>query len=48
MAEIELKEDRDSRLREVEHPHSPVAQFSADEPLKLDAGVALGPFQIAY
>ncbi|HUI97094.1 MAG TPA: homoserine O-acetyltransferase [Xanthobacteraceae bacterium] len=48
MAEIELKEDRDSRLREVAHPHSPVAHFSADEPLKLDAGVALGPFQIAY
>jgi len=48
MAEIELKDDRDVRLREAEHPHSPVARFSADEPLKLDAGVALAPFQIAY
>jgi homoserine O-acetyltransferase len=48
MAETQLKDDHDFRLREVEHPHSPVARFSADEPLKLDAGVALAPFQIAY
>src|SRR5499427_6915462 len=48
MAETQLTEDRDVRLREAEQPHSPVARFSADEPLKLDAGVALGPFQIAY
>jgi homoserine O-acetyltransferase len=48
MAEIKLKDQRDLRLREVEHPHSPVATFGADEPLKLDAGVSLAPFQIAY
>ncbi len=48
MAEIELKEDRDLRLREAEQPHSPVARFGADAPLKLDAGVELAPFQIAY
>jgi homoserine O-acetyltransferase/O-succinyltransferase len=48
MAEIELEDDRDVRLREAENPHSPVARFGADEPLKLDAGVALAPFQIAY
>jgi homoserine O-acetyltransferase len=48
MAEIKLKDQRDLRLREVEHPHSPVARFGADEPLRLDAGVSLAPFQIAY
>jgi len=48
MAEIKLKDQRDLRLREAEHPHSPVAHFGADEPLKLDAGVSLAPFQIAY
>ncbi len=29
-------------------PKSPVATFGADEPLAMDAGVALAPFQIAY
>ena len=48
MAEIKLKDQRDLRLREAEHPHSPVASFGADEPLRLDAGVSLAPFQIAY
>jgi homoserine O-acetyltransferase len=48
MAEIELKDDRDIRLREAEQPHSPVARFATDAPLRLDAGVALAPFQIAY
>jgi homoserine O-acetyltransferase/O-succinyltransferase len=48
MAEIKLKDQRDLRLREVEHPHSPVAHFGTDEPLRLDAGVLLAPFQIAY
>ncbi len=48
MAETQLKDQRDLRLREAEHPHSPVAHFGADQPLKLDAGVALAPFQIAY
>jgi homoserine O-acetyltransferase len=33
---------------QVEHPASPVARFGADEPLPLDAGVALAPFQIGY
>src|ERR1700751_6110921 len=48
MAETQLKDDRDVRLREAEQPHSPVISFAADAPLKLDAGVALAPFQIAY
>ncbi|GEO99375.1 homoserine O-acetyltransferase MetX [Methylobacterium haplocladii] len=29
-------------------PKSPVALFGADEPLAMDSGAALGPFQIAY
>jgi homoserine O-acetyltransferase len=48
MAETQLKDDRDVRQREAEHPQSPVVRFGADKPLKLDAGVALTPFQIAY
>jgi homoserine O-acetyltransferase len=48
MAETQLTDDRDLREREAEKPHSPVARFSPDEPLKLDAGVELAPFQIAY
>jgi homoserine O-acetyltransferase len=48
MAEIKLKDQRDLRLREAEQPHSPVARFGTDEPLRLDAGVSLAPFQIAY
>ena len=34
--------------READEPHSEVARFGADKPLKLDAGVNLAPFQIAY
>jgi homoserine O-acetyltransferase len=36
------------RAREADHPHSPVEVFGADQPLRLDAGVALGPLQVAY
>src|SRR6266702_5100236 len=35
--------------READRPHeSLIAHFGADKPLKLDAGVELAPFQIAY
>ena len=35
--------------READDPRdSAVARFGADKPLKLDAGVELSPFQIAY
>ena len=34
--------------REAEAPQSPVVQFGADKPLRLDCGVDLSPFQIAY
>jgi homoserine O-acetyltransferase len=33
---------------QAERPASPVAHFGTDEPLPLDAGVSLSPFQIAY
>ncbi len=33
---------------EADAPHSLVARFGADQPLKMDAGVDLGPLQIAY
>src|SRR5262249_56444771 len=35
--------------READQPHeSLIAHFGVDSPLKLDAGVELAPFQIAY
>src|SRR3954463_1728258 len=41
--------DAASRAREADAPrNSMVARFGADKPLKLDAGVELSPFQIAY
>jgi homoserine O-acetyltransferase len=38
----------DEREREADHPSSEVALFSSDEPLRLDCGIDLAPFQIAY
>src|SRR6185437_6886354 len=39
----------DERGSEADHPHdSAVVRFGPDKPLKLDAGVELSPFQIAY
>src|SRR5919201_6822546 len=48
MAELRLKPDLRDRLSEAENPHSHVARFGPDQPLKLDAGVELAPFQVAY
>lgn len=50
MVETQLNTVRDvaDRVREAEHPQSPVVRFGADRPLQLDAGVSLAPFQIAY
>ena len=36
------------RAHEADHPTSPVAKFGMDQPLKLDCGIDLAPFQIAY
>ena len=45
-----LKSDTASteRAHEADHPSSLVAQFGADKPLRLDCGIDLAPFQIAY
>lgn len=51
MSKAELTDARDEAdaPREADQPHdSLVARFGADKPLKLDAGVELAPFQIAY
>src|SRR5262245_24687827 len=48
MADAQLRSDLRDRLSEAENPRSHVARFGSDRPLKLDAGVELTPFQIAY
>src|SRR5262249_54580763 len=48
MVEVSATLEAADRAREADHPHSAVVRFGADKPLKLDAGVDLSPFQIAY
>ena len=49
MAEVGIAPDASARTREADHPRdSLLARFGIDKPLKLDAGVTLSPFQIAY
>ena len=38
----------EDRAQEADHPSSPLATFGVDQPLQLDCGVDLSPFQIAY
>src|SRR6185312_996669 len=38
----------EERSHEVDHPNSLLARFGTDQPLKLDCGLDLAPFQIAY
>ena len=38
----------EERSHEADHPTSQLAQFGAEAPLKLDCGIDLSPFQIAY
>ena len=38
----------EERAHEADHPTSQVALFGTDQPLKLDCGIDLAPFQIAY
>src|SRR5215213_5550610 len=40
--------DAADRVREADNPHSLMVRFGPDKPLRLDAGVDLAPFQIAY
>src|SRR6202521_968852 len=51
MVEAKLTSPREAvdAPREADHPHdSLLVRFGPDKPLKLDAGVELSPFQIAY
>jgi len=49
MADVGTAPEVSARSSEAEHPRdSLVARFGADKPLRLDAGVTLSPFQIAY
>ena len=48
MDEAGVTFDVNDRAREADSPRSPLVRFGADKPLRLDAGVALCPFQIAY
>ena len=47
-AETRIGDIEEVARSQAESPASPVARFGANEPLSLDAGVALAPFQIAY
>src|SRR6185312_2680522 len=38
----------EERSHEADHPTSQVAQFGTEAPLRLDCGIDLAPFQIAY
>src|ERR687896_2682796 len=38
----------EDRAHEADHPTSPVVKFGIEQPLKLDCGIDLAPFQIAY
>jgi homoserine O-acetyltransferase len=48
MVETSATLDPADRARETDNPRSLVVRFGADKPLRLDAGVDLAPFQIAY
>ena len=46
--ETQIGEIEDLARAQADRPASAVAHFGPDEPLPLDAGVSLAPFQIAY
>ena len=48
MNEHLLRDVACSSRSEADEPTSPLRRFGADEPLPLDAGLTLGPWQIAY
>jgi homoserine O-acetyltransferase len=49
MVELNTVREAESQTREADEPRdSLLVRFGADKPLKLDAGVELSPFQIAY
>ena len=47
-AEVGVRPEIAGGMSEADNPQSPVVRFGRDKPLKLDAGVELSPFQIAY
>ena len=47
-AKLTVARSRPNPTRETENPQSQVVRFGAQQPLRLDAGVDLVPFQIAY
>ena len=47
-ADVSVRPEIAGGMSEADNPHSPVVRFGRDKPLKLDAGVELSPFQIAY
>jgi homoserine O-acetyltransferase/O-succinyltransferase len=47
-ADFSVALDPADRRREADNPHSLVVRFGMDKPLRLDAGIDLAPFQIAY
>ena len=47
-ANLTLTRERPSATLEADNPRSQLVRFGADQPLRLDAGVDLLPFQIAY
>ena len=47
-ASLSVVREATSRSREAESPQSPLVRFGPEKPLRLDAGVDLTPFQIAY
>ena len=47
-ADFSIALDPADRAREADYPHSPVVRFARGQPLRLDAGIDLAPFQIAY
>ena len=46
--ETPLAEMEEIARSQAERPASPVARFESDQPLPLDSGVSLSPFQVAY
>src|SRR6266516_1131917 len=47
-ASLSIVRDATGRSREAENPQSPLVRFGPEKPLRLDAGIDLTPFQIAY
>ena len=47
-ASLSVVRDTTGRSREAENPQSPLVRFGPEQPLRLDAGTDLTPFQIAY